>query len=102
MYAEKMRHTRIELLPAQLDSADEIYIPWSNTFLMWHDYWFGNDPRVKVMLDNMALLRRLLGSEKCMGDHAGNSWSRKLAEKENCRDRFQLKTVRSIVLAMQL
>ena len=72
------------LLPSQLDSADEIYIPWSNTFLMWHDYWFGNDPKVKVMLDNMALLRQLLDLK--------NAWAimpatlgRKLAEKENCR-----------------
>lgn len=72
------------LLPSQLSSTDEIYIPWSNTFLMWHDYWFGNDPEVRVMLDNMALLRQLLDLE--------NSWAimpatlgRKLAEKENCR-----------------
>jgi len=72
------------LLPSQLDSADEIYIPWSNTFLMWHDYWFGNDPEVKVMLDNIALLRQLLDLK--------NAWAimpatlgRKLAEKENCR-----------------
>ena len=72
------------LLPSQLRSTDEIYIPWSNTFLMWHDYWFGNDPEVKVMLDNMALLRQLLDLE--------NAWAimpatlaRKLAENENCR-----------------
>ena len=72
------------LLPSQLNSTDEIYIPWSNTFLMWHDYWFGNDPEVKVMLDNMALLRQLLDLK--------DSWAimpatlaRKLAEEENCR-----------------
>ena len=51
---------------------------------MWHDYWFGNDPKVKVMLDNMALLRQLLDLK--------NAWAimpatlgRKLAEKENGR-----------------
>lgn len=72
------------ILPSQLNSADEIYIPWSNTFLMWHDYWFGNEPEVKVMLDNMALLRQLLDLK--------NAWAimpatlgRKLAEEENCR-----------------
>ena len=43
-----------------------------------------NDPKVKVMLDNMALLRQLLDLK--------NAWAimpatlgRKLAEKENCR-----------------
>ena len=73
-----------KILPSQLSSTDEIYIPWSNTFLMWHDYWFGSNPEVKVMLDNMALLRQLLDLK--------DSWAimpatlaRKLAEKENCR-----------------
>ena len=72
------------ILPSQLSSTDEIYIPWSNTFLMWHDYWFGSNPEVKVMLDNMALLRQLLDLK--------DSWAimpatlaHKLAEKENCR-----------------
>ena len=72
------------ILPSRLKSEDEIYIPWSDSFIMWHDYWFGNDPEVKVMLDNIALLRQLLDLK--------NTWAimpatlgRKLAEKENCR-----------------
>lgn len=72
------------LLPSQLSSNNEIYIPWSNTFLMWHDYWFGNDPDIKVRLDNMALLRQLLDLK--------NTWAimpatlaQKLSEKEDCR-----------------
>lgn len=46
--------------PGALSSAREIYTPWSNTFLIWHDYWFGTNPNLKVTLDNMALLERLL------------------------------------------
>lgn len=46
--------------PSALDSADEIYIPWSNPFLMWHDYWFGSSPQLRVALDNMSLLEQLL------------------------------------------
>ena len=72
------------ILPSQLSSTDEIYIPWSNTFLMWHDYWFGSDPKVKVSLDNMALLRQLLELD--------NAWAimpatigRRLSEQNSCR-----------------
>lgn len=49
-----------ETEPSKLNSSEEIYIPWSNTFLMWHDYWFGNSPDKKVALDNMSLLEQLL------------------------------------------
>lgn len=72
------------LLPSQLSSSDEIYIPWSNTFLMWHDYWFGNEAEVKVMLDNMALLRQLLDLKDAWAIMPA-TLGRKLAEKENCR-----------------
>ena len=72
------------ILPSQLSSTDEIYIPWSNTFLMWHDYWFGNDPEVKVMLDNIALLRQLLDLKDAWAIMPA-TLGHKLAEKENCR-----------------
>ena len=73
------------ILPSQLNSTDEIYIPWSNTFLMWHDYWFGNDPEVKVMLDNMALLRQLLDLKDAWAIMPA-TLGHKLAENENCRN----------------
>ena len=73
-----------KILPSSLNCENEIYIPWSNTFLMWHDYWFGNDAKVRVSLDNMALLRQLLELE--------NTWAiipatigHKLTEQEGCR-----------------
>ena len=72
------------ILPSRLKSEDEIYIPWSNTFLMWHDYWFGNDPEVKVMLDNMALLRQLLDLKDAWAIMPA-TLGHKLAENENCR-----------------
>lgn len=72
------------ILPSQLNSTDEIYIPWSNTFLMWHDYWFGNDPEVKVMLDNMALLRQLLDLKDAWAIMPA-TLGHKLAVNENCR-----------------
>lgn len=72
------------ILPSQLNSTDEIYIPWSNTFLMWHDYWFGNDPEVKVMLDNMALLRQLLDLKDAWAIMPA-TLGHKLVENENCR-----------------
>ena len=72
------------ILPSYLKSADEIYIPWSNSFMMWHDYWFGNDPEVKVMLDNMALLRQLLDLKDAWAIMPA-TLGHKLAENENCR-----------------
>ena len=73
-----------KILPSSLNCENEIYIPWSNTFLMWHDYWFGNNPEVKVMLDNMALLRQLLDLKDAWAIMPA-TLGRKLAEKENCR-----------------
>ena len=73
-----------KILPSSLNCENEIYIPWSNTFLMWHDYWFGNDPEVKVMLDNMALLRQLLDLKDAWAIMPA-TLGHKLAENENCR-----------------
>lgn len=55
------------LSPSDLDAENEIYIPWSNAFLMWHDYWFGSNARVKVSLDNMSLFAHFL--------HLKNAWA---------------------------
>lgn len=51
------------LTPLQLNAEDEIYIPWSNNFIMWHDYWFGTESKVKICLDNMTLLKEFLRIE---------------------------------------
>lgn len=72
------------ILPSVLRSENEIYIPWSNSFMMWHDYWFGNNPEVKVSLDNMALLRQLLDIEKTWAIMPATI-GRKLSEEGDCR-----------------
>lgn len=51
------------LTPSDLRAENEIYIPWSNAFLMWHDYWFGTSAQVKVSLDNMSLFAHFLHLE---------------------------------------
>lgn len=48
------------LLPSELSTRNEIYIPWSNSFLMWHDYWFESRSDTRSSLDNMFLLKSLL------------------------------------------
>ena len=72
------------ILPSQLNSTDEIYIPWSDSFIMWHDYWFGNNSEVKVSLDNMALLRQLLDLEKTWAIMPATI-GKKLSQEGECR-----------------
>lgn len=45
---------------SDLDAADEVYIPWGNTFLRWHDYWFGPAADTRISMDHMALLEKIL------------------------------------------
>jgi DNA-binding transcriptional LysR family regulator len=46
--------------PSELKVEEEIYIPWSNPFLVWHDYWFGTKFMPKVVLDDISLLESFL------------------------------------------
>ncbi len=55
------------LSPRQLDCADEIFIPWGNSFFIWHDYWFKSRANAKVILDNMHNLTYFL--------NLPNTWS---------------------------
>ena len=48
------------LASSDLDAADEVYIPWGNTFLRWHDYWFGPAADTRISMDHMALLEKIL------------------------------------------
>ena len=48
------------VMPSELHVEDEIFIPWSNNFLSWHDYWFGTKAIPRVVLDNMLLLESFL------------------------------------------
>lgn len=51
---------REPVMPSNLYVEDEIFIPWSNTFLSWHDYWYGTKAIPRVVLDNMLLLESFL------------------------------------------
>lgn len=53
--------------PGDLKTFDEIYIPWGNSFLMWHDYWFGNNLDIRISIDSMGLLEQFL--------QIGNMWA---------------------------
>lgn len=55
------------LSPRQLDCVDEIFIPWGNRFLIWHDYWFESRSNTKIILDNMHNLKYFL--------NLSNTWS---------------------------
>lgn len=48
------------LSPRQLDCTREIFIPWGNSFFIWHDYWFESRGNTKVVLDNMHNLKYFL------------------------------------------
>lgn len=50
--------------PSQLNSENEIYIPWGNSFMLWHDYWFGNHENVLVSMDNMSMFKHFLKLDK--------------------------------------
>lgn len=52
------------LVSADLDAADEVYIPWGNTFLRWHDYWFGPAADTRISMDHMALLEKMLSLDR--------------------------------------
>lgn len=46
--------------PKELHLDREVYIPWSNPFLLWHEYWFGTTEDQKISLDNMSLFQSFL------------------------------------------
>lgn len=46
--------------PQELAIENEVYIPWSNPFLLWHEYWFGTAQDNRLSLDNMSLLQSFL------------------------------------------
>lgn len=53
--------------PDDLNIEDEIFVPWSSPFLMWHDYWFGTTEQMRFSIDNMSLFEQFL--------HYNNAWA---------------------------
>lgn len=48
------------LSPRQLDCSDEVFLPWGNRFLIWHDYWFESRANARIALDSMHNLKYFL------------------------------------------
>lgn len=53
-------HYETVVSPQELALEHEIYIPWSNPFLLWHEYWFGTTQVNRLSLDNMSLFQSFL------------------------------------------
>jgi DNA-binding transcriptional LysR family regulator len=49
-----------ELHPSKLNVSNEIRVPWSPEFEIWHDYWFGASPKPRVRLDQMSVMEYFL------------------------------------------
>lgn len=48
--------------PAYLDPRQEIRIPWTPEYDLWHDYWFGPTAKAHIVLDQMPLLEYFITS----------------------------------------
>lgn len=46
--------------PSELNPADEIRLPWSPEYDMWHEYWFNSTARSRMVVDQMSLLEYFL------------------------------------------
>lgn len=54
-----------DLMPAGLDPAYEIRLPWNPEYDLWHDYWFGTYAQPRVLLDQMAVLEDFMQDGRC-------------------------------------
>lgn len=48
------------IAPEILDAKDEIRIPWTPEYDLWHDYWFGATAKAYIVLDQMPLLEHFI------------------------------------------
>lgn len=44
------------IAPQDLDCYEEIRLPWTPEYDLWHDYWFGATAKAFIVLDQMPLL----------------------------------------------
>lgn len=47
--------------PSQLNASDEIRLPWSPEYDLWHDYRFKSSACARMVLDQMSLMEYFLG-----------------------------------------
>lgn len=60
MIANKNKTYPQTIHPTDLNSENEIRLPWNPEFDMWHDYWFKPFTNYKMFLDQMTLLEHYL------------------------------------------
>jgi DNA-binding transcriptional LysR family regulator len=53
--------------PSHLPPEKEIRLPWYPEYELWHEYWFGNEPQEKALLNFMPLLEHFLAG--------GDTWA---------------------------
>ena len=49
-----------DMLPSELNVAQEIKVPWNNAFTEWHNYWFGSSIRPHIALDQMSAIENFI------------------------------------------
>jgi DNA-binding transcriptional LysR family regulator len=50
------------LLPSELNPAQEIRLPWYPEYELWHDYWFGQQTKPRILIDQMYMLQHFLST----------------------------------------
>lgn len=49
--------------PEDLDQSLEVFLEWSDEFIAWHKYWFGEAIRPKILIDNMMIVDEFLSDK---------------------------------------
>lgn len=62
-FCSKLVPYQDKVSPNDLDVKNEIYIPWGTPFIIWHDYWFGNNLDIRISIDNMGFFEHFLQLE---------------------------------------
>ena len=50
------------ILPSELNPAQEIRLPWYPEYELWHDYWFGQQTKPRIFIDQMYMLQHFLST----------------------------------------
>lgn len=50
----------LKISPKDIDASKEIVLPWSSEYTTWHRYWFGEDHKPMVQIDEMSMMENLL------------------------------------------
>ncbi len=59
------------VVPAELDPAKELRLPWNPEYDLWHSFWFSTASSPRAVLDQMSLLEEFFGWQDSWWD----SWA---------------------------